>query len=296
MSRKISYIKWRSSIEDITPADHRIGDDILLIDNSHTMRAELSSDNEPFRIDMTMAIIYEQGSADLKINMRDYHIEAPAVLLVLNDQIYQSAGHSEDLRSKVILMSRSFSDSLFANSGEILPLKSSIMKNPVMKIENEENVFGQFFQLLQNIAASPRQEFKIESARHLTLSMFYGYSHMKHEVNEVKSTNSRQEEIFTKFTELLERHHKKEREIAFYADKMCMTSKHLSQVIKDYTGKTTLGIIEEYVISEAKSMLLSTTMSIQQISDELKFPSQSVFGKYFKRVAGISPSEYRNRH
>ena len=296
MSRKISYIKWRSNIEDITPADHRIGDDILLIDNSHTMRAELSSDNEPFRIDMTMAIIYEQGSADLKINMRDYHIEAPAVLLVLNDQIYQSAGHSEDLRSKVILMSRSFSDSLFANSGEILPLKSSIMKNPVMKIENEENVFGQFFQLLQNIAASPRQEFKIESARHLTLSMFYGYSHLKHEVNEVKSTNSRQEEIFTKFTELLERHHKKEREIAFYADKMCMTSKHLSQVIKDYTGKTALGIIEEYVISEAKSMLLSTTMSIQQISDELKFPSQSVFGKYFKRVAGISPSEYRNRH
>ena len=296
MSRKISYIKWRSSIEDITPADHRIGDDILLIDNSHTMRAELSSDNEPFRIDMTMAIIYEQGSADLKINMRDYHIEAPAVLLVLNDQIYQSAGHSEDLRSKVILMSRSFSDSLFANSGEILPLKSSIMKNPVMKIENEENVFGQFFQLLQNIAASPRQEFKIESARHLTLSMFYGYSHLKHEVNEVKSTNSRQEEIFTKFTELLERHHKKEREIAFYADKMCMTSKHLSQVIKDYTGKTALSIIEEYVISEAKSMLLSTTMSIQQISDELNFPSQSVFGKYFKRVAGISPSEYRNRH
>ena len=296
MSRKISYIKWRSSIEDITPADHRIGDDILLIDNSHTMRAELSSDNEPFRIDMTMAIIYEQGSADLKINMRDYHIEAPAVLLVLNDQIYQSAGHSEDLRSKVILMSRSFSDSLFANSGEILPLKSSIMKNPVMKIENEENVFGQFFQLLQNIAASPRQEFKIESARHLTLSMFYGYSHLKHEVNEVKSSNSRQEEIFTKFTELLERHHKKEREIAFYADKMCMTSKHLSQVIKDYTGKTALGLIEEYVISEAKSMLLSTTMSIQQISDELKFPSQSVFGKYFKRVAGISPSEYRNRH
>ena len=295
MSRKISYIKWRSSIEDITPADHRIGDDILLIDNSHTMRAELSSDNEPFRIDMTMAIIYEQGSADLKINMRDYHIEAPAVLLVLNDQIYQSAGHSEDLRSKVILMSRSFSDSLFANSSEILPLKSSIMKNPVMKIENEENVFGQFFQLLQNIAASPRQEFKIESARHLTLSMFYGYSHLKHEVNEVKSTNSRQEEIFTKFTELLERHHKKEREIAFYADKMCITSKHLSQVIKDYTGKTALGIIEEYVISEAKSMLLSTTMSIQQISDELNFPSQSVFGKYFKRVAGISPSEYRNR-
>lgn len=293
MSKKISYIKWRNRINDITPENHRIGDDILLIDDIHTMRAEISSDNEPFKIDMTMAIIYEQGYADLKINMKDYHIEAPAVLLVLNDQIYQSVGHSDDLRSKVILMSRPFSDSLFVNSGEILPLKASILKNPVMKIENEENVFGQFFQLLQNIAASPRQEFKIESARHLTLSMFYGYSHLKHEVNEINSANSRQEEIFSQFTDLLEKHHKKEREISFYADKMFITPKYLSQVIKDFTNKTALDIIEEYVISEAKSMLLSTNLTIQQISDELNFPSQSVFGKYFKRVTGKSPTEYR---
>ena len=293
MSKKITYLKWRNRIEEITPHDHRIGDDILLIDNIHAKRAEMTLDNEPFKIDMTMAIIYEQGSADLKINMKDYHVEAPAVLLVLNDQIYQPMGHSEDLRSKVIVMSRAFSDSMFVNSGEILPIKSSILKNPVMKIDNEENVFGHFFQLLQNIAASPRQEFKIESARHLTLSMFYGYSHLKHDVNEIKSANSRQEEIFNQFTELLERHHKKEREIAFYADKMFITPKHLSQVIKDYSNKTALAFIEEYVIAEAKSMLLSTTLSIQQISDELNFPSQSVFGKYFKRVTGKSPTEYR---
>ena len=132
MSKKITYLKWRNRIEEITPHDHRIGDDILLIDEIHATRAEMTLGNEPFKIDMTMAIIYEQGSADLKINTKDYHVEAPAVLLVLNDQIYQPMGHSEDLRSKVIVMSRSFSDSMFINSGEILPLKSSILKNPVM--------------------------------------------------------------------------------------------------------------------------------------------------------------------
>ncbi len=293
MSRKISYIKWRNHIEEITPADCRIGDDILLLDENYAMRAEMSLDYEPFKIDMTMAIIYEQGYADLKINMREYHVEAPSALLVLNDQIYQPIQHSNDLRSKVILMSRSFSDSLFTNSGEILPLKSSILKNPVMQIGNEENVFAQFFHLLKNITASPRQEFKLEAARHLTLSMFYGYSHLKHEVNKINSTNNRQEEIFSQFIELLEKYHKKEREIAFYAGKMFMTPKHLSQVIKDFSSKTALDFIEEYVIAEAKSMLLSTMLSVQQISDELNFPSQSVFGKYFKRVTGKSPSEYR---
>ena len=74
---------------------------------------------------------------------------------------------------------------------------------------------------------------------------------------------------------------------------MFITPKHLSQAIKEFTNRNALNIIEEYVISEAKSMLLSTAMSIQQISDELNFSSQSVFGKYFRRVTGTSPSDYR---
>ncbi|MBQ8223405.1 MAG: AraC family transcriptional regulator [Bacteroidales bacterium] len=295
MNKKISYLKWRNRIEQITPDDHRIGTDILLIDDNHASRAELSLDYEPFKVDMTMAIIYEKGSANLKINMKEYHVEAPSVLVVLNDQIYQPLGHSDDLRSKIILMSRSFSDSLFINSGEILPLQSSIVKNPVMKIANEENVFGQFYQLLLNIASSPRQEYKLEAARHLTLSMFYGYSHQKHDVKEVKTATNRQDDILQTFIELLEKHHKKEREVYFYADKMCITPKYLSQVVKDLHGKTALDLIEEYVIAEAKSLLLSTKMTIQQISDELNFPSQSVFGKYFKRVTGLSPKEYRGK-
>lgn len=293
MKRKISHIQWRKRIEEITPADHRIGDDILLIDDINVIRAEMFTYSEPFKTDMTTAIIYEQGSADIKINTKEYHIQPQSVLIIPNDQILQPIHHSDDLKSKIILMSRSFSDSLFTNFGEILPLRSAILKNPITKIENEENVFGQFFQLLKNIAASPRKEFKLESARHLTLAMFYGYSHCKHEVNEICSPHTRQKEIFSQFTELVEKHYKKERELTFYAEKMFITPKHLSQAIKEFTNRNALNIIEEYVISEAKSMLLSTAMSIQQISDELNFSSQSVFGKYFRRVTGTSPSDYR---
>ena len=56
---------------------------------------------------------------------------------------------------------------------------------------------------------------------------------------------------------------------------------------------TALEWIERYVVLYAKSCLSSTAMTIQQISDELDFPSQSVFGKYFKRVEGVSPKAYR---
>ena len=292
MSEKITYIKWRNRLEEITPADHRIGTDILLIDNTEMM-ADTALDYEPFKVDMTMCIIYERGCADLMINMQKHHIQAPAALIVMKDQIYQPLGHSEDLKSKVILMSRAFSDSLFTNIGDVMPLQSSILKSPVMKLSNEENVFGQFYQLLLNIMASPHSDYKLEVTKHLTLSMFYGYSSHLHDTQEVPQTSTRQEEIYEKFIGLLERHYRTEREIGFYADKLCITPKYLSSLIKGITGKTALNIIEEYTIAECKALLLSTKMTIQQISDELNFPSQSVFGKYFKRLTGMSPREYR---
>jgi len=295
MAYTIPYIKWRDHIEDITPADHRIGTDIVLIDHNDASSTEPMIDCEPFKVDMTMAIIYEQGWAELKINMQEYHVQAPAVLIVLNDQIYQTLGNSSDLRSKVILMSRTFSDGMFQSFGDSHPLYSSIFRNPVMKMENDQDVFSQYYELLLNIARSPRTDFKLESARHLTLAMFYGYSHDKHGVVSEPRASNRREDICERFMELLKRDYKNQRDLSYYADLLCITSKYLSQVMKDLTGKTALDCIEDYVISESKAMLSSTSRSIQQISDELNFPSQSVFGKYFKRVTGMSPKEYRKR-
>lgn len=295
MRSKVSYIQWRNRIEEITPADHRLGTDILLIDNAQAV-VDMTLDEEPFKLDMTMALIYEQGSADLKINMKQLHIEAPAVLIVLNGQIYEPLYSSEDLKTKVILMSREFSDSLFVGTSQTLSLSSAVMKDPVMMIDNEENVFDQFYQLLLNIMASPRPDFKMEAAKHITLSMFYGYSSHKHDFSEEGHSTTRQEQLYADFIDLLDKYHKAEREVAFYADKLCITPKYLSQVVKDISGKSALDIVEEYVIAECKAMLLSTAMTIQQISDELNFPSQSVFGKYFKRVTGLSPKEYRKAH
>lgn len=296
MSGKISYLKWRNRLEEITPSDHRIGTDVLLIEDGDATRAEWALQTDSFKLDMTMAIIYEKGRADLRINMKEYHVQAPAVLIVLFDQIYQPLGHSDDLKSRIILMSKSFSDSLFTNAGEVLPLQSQVMKRPVLALDNEENVFGQFFQLLLNVAASPRSDYKLDVARHLTLSMFYGYSCQKHELPEsTSSASSRQEQLYMRFVDLLAKYHTQQREIAFYADKMCLTPKYLSQAVKEYSGRPASDIIDEYVLAECKSLLLSSNMSIQQISDELNFPSQSVFGKYFKRLTGLSPKDYRRQ-
>lgn len=96
------------------------------------------------------------------------------------------------------------------------------------------------------------------------------------------------------FINLVQQNFRKERFLEFYASKLEITPKHLSRTLKALTGNTAVEWIERYVILEAKVLLKSTNMSIQQIADDLNFPSQSFFGKYFKKNVGMSPKEFRN--
>lgn len=296
MNGKIINHKWRNRIEEITPPDHRIETDILIIEDASAIRAEKFVGKNPFKTDMSMAIIYDRGEVVCKINMKLYHIKSPAVIIIMHGQTIESISYSEDLKCRAIVMSPSFTDKLFSNSTGVQAhsLYKSILNNPIINFENDTNVFSQYYNLLLNIAKSPHSEFKIQSAQHLTLAMFYGYSHMKHNLStETKGTN-RQEEIYAAFIDTLGENYKVSRNIFFYADKLCISPKHLSKVVKEVSEKTALAIIEDFVLTECKALLLSTTMTIQEISNELNFPSQSVFGKYFKRLTGLSPREYRN--
>ena len=273
--------------------EYRIGDDVILIGDAGAERASRYI-GHPFKIEESMTIIYDQGEVLFNINMQQYHIKAPAVIVVMTGQTYELISYSNDLRCRVIAMSRFFTDNMFENlASKSQGIIASLLGNPILGDENDIYVFNQYYELLRNIAKSPLTDFKIEAARHLTLAMFYGYSYTKHQVsNNLKGTD-RQIEIYTSFLNVLNANFKREREVCFYADKLCMTAKHLSQVVKEVTGKTALNIIEEYVITESKALMLSTNLSIQQICDNLNFPSQSVFGKYFKRITALSPSEYR---
>jgi AraC-like DNA-binding protein len=94
----------------------------------------------------------------------------------------------------------------------------------------------------------------------------------------------------------VQEHFRSERFINFYADKLCITPKYLSKLVKEKTGRSAGEWIESYVILEARTMLQSTDMTIQQIASALNFPNQSFFGKYFKRATGLSPKMCRQNN
>ena len=288
----MKYHNWRSKIESLTPPEMRLGNDIFLLDADY-IDAESAIEYEPFKIDMTIALICLGGRARIRVKMKEYRLQAQTTTIILYDQIGQLVEHSHDFDCKTIAMSRDFSNALFTNIGDIHPLYSKVADTAVMNIENGGNVFGRYYSLLADLVRSPRTEFKLEAAKHLTLAMFYGYSYEQHGISEEGAGRNRRKELYTNFLELLRTNYKQHRDLTFYASALCITPKYLSQVVREVSGRSAMLCIEEYVITECKALLSSTTMTIQQIADAMNFPSQSVFGKYFKRVVGVSPKGYR---
>lgn len=104
-------------------------------------------------------------------------------------------------------------------------------------------------------------------------------------------------QLFPKFYDALEVHYQESREVRFYAELMCLSPKYFGSVIKQETGTGACQWIANFVVIQAKQMLkMNKGMSIQQVSDKLGFPDQASFSRYFKRSAGISPMEYREKY
>lgn len=92
---------------------------------------------------------------------------------------------------------------------------------------------------------------------------------------------------------LIKHYFREHRDVDFYAKKMHLSANYIYKVVKKTTGRTVTEWIEQMTITEAKTLLRDSSLSVQEIGEQLNFPSLSFFGKYFKRVAGVSPNEYR---
>lgn len=96
------------------------------------------------------------------------------------------------------------------------------------------------------------------------------------------------------FVRLVRKHFRLEHSVRFYANKLCISPKYLSLVVKESTGHSAAEIIDEHLLLEAKNLLRFSGKNIQQVAYELNFSNQSSFGKYFKHLTGMSPSEFQN--
>ena len=102
-------------------------------------------------------------------------------------------------------------------------------------------------------------------------------------------------DFYNAFVNLVAEHYRQAHDVSFYAEKLCITPRYLSQITDKAVGKSPKQIIADYLMSEAKSYLDTTRLTVQEIADKLGFSSQALFCKFFKAQEKISPSDHRNR-
>ena len=136
-----------------------------------------------------------------------------------------------------------------------------------------------------------RRELIIHLLRYLYLELFNAYQ--KESTLMTARRDTRKEELANKFFGLIMKHFKENKDVAFYADKLCITSKYLTMVIKETSGKSAKDWIVEYIILEIKALLKNTSLNIQEIAIKTNFANQSSLGRFFRKHTGMSLSQYR---
>lgn len=265
--------------------------EIELIEDAH----ELKNFRFPLKIDKVIQIVVLSGRMSCLVDLKAYSLQAPTMAILLPGQVLESLEYDEEFKTLTMIMSKEFTDSF--NLPVSLQERLFIQTNHFHPISQEVlEVYISCFNQIKNVIKQKDNPYRREIIKCLFSAYYYGLGYYIHNANsENKQTvvMTYQQELCERFITLVSENYKEKREIGYYADKLCVSNKYLSSLLKQETGLTALQWIEKYVVLYAKSCLSSTSMTVQQISDELFFPSQSVFGKYFKRVEGISPKQYR---
>lgn len=109
-------------------------------------------------------------------------------------------------------------------------------------------------------------------------------------------SNLRPHELYDRFLSLVAGHFRTSHDVAFYAQRLAITPRYLSQITHTIADRTPKQIIDSHLVQEAEQLLSGSTQTIQEISNQLGFSSQITFSKFFKAKKGISPSGSRETH
>ena len=281
--KNISYLNWRTYFNPQTI--YSVGEDLILLDNQL-----MESPRYPFKTDMLTASICIKGSAEGSANLQKIITQPNSFNVILPGQIITHDYQTPDFEARHIIMSSKFVDTLgLDNRFSLFNSHNQVISTTLSDYELEAILT--FYKMLKwNI--THKNDYILETVRHLTLAFFYGFSHTFQQNITAKQTN-RPQQLSDDFLSLVKQHFKQEHSLEFYANKLCVTSKHLTTTIKSTTDCTAKEWIDKHLLLEAKALLKSTNLTIQQITDTLHFTSQDVFSKYFKHHIGITPKEYR---
>ena len=271
-------------------------DGALLLSLNNVNRDDVQSLKYPCRIEAMVMVVCVRGEVAFSSHMNNYRLTA-GQCFVSSASVFEfhSVTNSEFY---TLALESKFLTSMNVDMRFMLRMMSQLRQNTSVANVSERDmgtILSLFNRLFTEFSSTERSECMDLSLRHVLCSVVYRICDAMMTTPSMPSlgVKDRSSEYFDKLMALLSEHYRDQRNVEFYAEKMHVSSKHLSRVIRSYTGKSVHQWIDEFVALEIKNLLKYSNMSIQQISLALNFPNPSFMGQYFKRITGMTPGEYK---
>ncbi len=277
-------LSGNTGIPDVSFKEHQISNPDLLI-------------NIPYRSNYFGIGICVAGETTLQANLETFTVEKNCVIAMSPPVIKQWGKMSEDYKTYTVLFTK---DLFVRNNGGNIFLDGFAFFEPnarhVWPVSKQQT--KKIRSLLKDIQRrlNSVHPYRTEIAKSLiTILLFEIAAMYNNAAFPVSYKQTRSEQLVADFKKLMCTHFHKERSVSFYAKLLFVTPRHLTEVVKKETGRPAKEWIDELIILESKVLLQDPSVSIAAIADALNFADQSVFGKFFKNLTGLSPLAYRQK-
>lgn len=251
--------------------------------------------NMSIRVEALMLILCTRGSYKMSIDLNEYDLSENSVVNINPHNYVSVYDCSDDFTAVTLVCSIKIVESILPKLSDLLPVIVFNRRSPLLSLSPEQSAWMRdAIGLIASKLVIEKTRFMLQKLESIIQALLYEVLDIYLETSKTpKAMSSRKGELMARFILAVAEDCSRHRKVEYYADKLCITSKHLSAVVKDISGVTAGVIIDRYVVLEAKILLKNTDLTIQEISTRLNFPNQSFFGKYFKHATGLAPTEYR---
>lgn len=239
-------------------------------------------------------ILCHAGKAQFSFMGNTYTMEAGDwVIWQMSSQI-SDALYSSDFNADFLLVDKDFL--LEYNPEKVWASKAFVFikKNPVFHIDERGKAMIEhnFIQIKRRIAEAHLFQKEI-LGRQLQIFLLDLWEIYKNAMENIQQTDNSSALLFTRFMNLLPEYSKTEREVAFYADKLCVSAKYLSEVVKKSSGHPASYWINGYAMQEILAYLKRSDLTLAEISNKMNFYNPAHFTRFVKKQTGDSPSELK---
>lgn len=257
-----------------------------------------SSLTRPFRTFGIGLIVCTRGNFKFVIASEYFSVQAGETMLLSDDVIFQIIESSSDLKVHILFYRVETIRDILGNLVQQMQLyvKMSPKVYYVWRTSEEEDLI-RYMQLLEKTILVRDDLFLLYEQKLLLLSLTYRLcSIFRQKFLSEGTVSMRRTEVFLRLIELIDRYYMIERGVEFYADKLCLTPKYLSELSKSVCGYTVQELVFKTIIRKSMSMLNGSSKTVQEISEIFNFPNPSSFGTFFRKQTGISPHKFREQN